>query len=531
MNWRVNYNNNNNMLLLLLLLRTTVTMSFTSSPSLICHNNNYKSDVIIRNSKLSTILQQSFALDDTVTITEDSTDTIKNDNDFVIINNNNRNNNHQNKKNKKFVIYSNILNTTTITSNNNNKLSAEFHTTTTTITSNNKNNNKHSALESEFHEKITNFISSSSPVVSALPDRRYRALYQGVEASANEPSVYRAFQVLFTDLLPVRVAGRMVFAHLSSLLQEQVRYRNNMVKEILLHDENTLSSLHDDNNRIELQEEVDECRSLLYDFVVAQEENVVKKEKSKDNMLPLTQLITATTEMIIQEEKEGISENNDFGIIFYDLSYELFNDLYDEHNNDNNNNQQTKNKKRKGIFQKLRRKKESNNDGDIKMLTSDKFLINYLRRQRQYQQSPSLLLQKAIQKINNNKIISSNLHHSDDIKINDTKDNNNDEKTSKKQKKQRQKKKHEERYEHMLQTFATWKDLIPPANDNSNRMMDVVRGCFIGATNPSIVEALQIVYVDYTALRVAGDLIFQLVSTIMEKKEKTRINVNSFSQY
>jgi hypothetical protein len=45
--------------------------------------------------------------------------------------------------------------------------------------------------------------------------------------------------------------------------------------------------------------------------------------------------------------------------------------------------------------------------------------------------------------------------------------------------------------------------------------MDVIRGCFVGAENEAVVSALKIVYVDYSALRVAGDLIFGIVSSFM----------------
>ena len=39
-----------------------------------------------------------------------------------------------------------------------------------------------------------------------------------------------------------------------------------------------------------------------------------------------------------------------------------------------------------------------------------------------------------------------------------------------------------------------------------SRMLDVLRGCFVGDRNEKIVSALKIVYLDYSALRIGGDL-------------------------
>lgn len=45
-------------------------------------------------------------------------------------------------------------------------------------------------------------------------------------------------------------------------------------------------------------------------------------------------------------------------------------------------------------------------------------------------------------------------------------------------------------------------------------MLDILRGCFSGARDAKVVAGLKIVYMDYAALRLAGDLIFKLMSKI-----------------
>ncbi|GKY95549.1 hypothetical protein MPSEU_000516500 [Mayamaea pseudoterrestris] len=67
-------------------------------------------------------------------------------------------------------------------------------------------------------------------------------------------------------------------------------------------------------------------------------------------------------------------------------------------------------------------------------------------------------------------------------------------------------------YDAMLAAFGEWESLMP---EGDGRRLNVVRGCFVGAKTPPVVEALRIVYVDYAALRVAGDLIFRLVKSVM----------------
>jgi hypothetical protein len=76
-----------------------------------------------------------------------------------------------------------------------------------------------------------------------------------------------------------------------------------------------------------------------------------------------------------------------------------------------------------------------------------------------------------------------------------------------------------ERYDEMLSQFMEWEDVMPEG-EASSRRMDVVRGCFIGARNPPVVDALRVVYVDYSPLRVAGDIIFKLVSGVMRARQQ-----------
>jgi hypothetical protein len=69
------------------------------------------------------------------------------------------------------------------------------------------------------------------------------------------------------------------------------------------------------------------------------------------------------------------------------------------------------------------------------------------------------------------------------------------------------------KYDSMVSSFLEWKDNVSP--DKQSRKMDVLRGCFAGAESEEIVNALRIVYMDYSALRIAGDLIFKVMKTLV----------------
>jgi hypothetical protein len=78
--------------------------------------------------------------------------------------------------------------------------------------------------------------------------------------------------------------------------------------------------------------------------------------------------------------------------------------------------------------------------------------------------------------------------------------------------------KYSERYDEMIQAFAKWESQMIDTS-GEGRQLDVLRGCFVGAKNEYVLEALRIVYVDYPPLRVAGNLIFKLMSALIQSRQ------------
>lgn len=81
---------------------------------------------------------------------------------------------------------------------------------------------------------------------------------------------------------------------------------------------------------------------------------------------------------------------------------------------------------------------------------------------------------------------------------------------------ERKKAKYSSRYDDMVKSFGEWEGNVSMKQEG--RLADVLRGCFAGARNPKVVKALKIVYTDYSALRVGGDLIFKLMSKLVGKR-------------
>ena len=72
-------------------------------------------------------------------------------------------------------------------------------------------------------------------------------------------------------------------------------------------------------------------------------------------------------------------------------------------------------------------------------------------------------------------------------------------------------------YNNMVKKFREWKQYFP---EGDSRRLDILRGCFVGAESDEIVNALRIVYLDYSALRLSGDLIFKIMEALNKRQRK-----------
>lgn len=66
------------------------------------------------------------------------------------------------------------------------------------------------------------------------------------------------------------------------------------------------------------------------------------------------------------------------------------------------------------------------------------------------------------------------------------------------------------RFDRMADEFLSWEGAAAEGG-YSGRQAEVVQGCFAGARNAALLDALRLIYVEYPVLRGAGDVIFRML--------------------
>jgi hypothetical protein len=283
------------------------------------------------------------------------------------------------------------------------------------------------ALEVEFRDLLEGILYTTNDIES-ISDPRLRAIYEGISASYYEPAVYRAFEVLYSDLAPLRIAGRMIYKTLRQIMQDSLHDQQEQMQNVI-----TTTGLP-----------VDHVRQSWKAFNRLAEGRELSIQKLHASM----------------------------GDVYAEvLSLESLEDLIAAVDPD--------------------RKSE---------LTFEETVVGLHRcTARGAFVGPSLLLLNLTEFRPLSKF---STQHS--ILVADLEE---------------KKTKHNARYDDMLEKFAAWKELIP---SGQGRRLDILHGCFVGSENPKVVDALRVVYVDYPTLRVCGNWIFNVVSTLINASHKRR---------
>jgi hypothetical protein len=277
---------------------------------------------------------------------------------------------------------------------------------------------KMSELEIEFRELLEGILYTSKEI-EAVTNPRLRAIYTGVAASYYEPAVYRAFEVLYVDYRPLRVAGRIVYRKLKEGMEESKVYRQSQIEAVLATTGMSLEA----------------AESSWFAFI----------RLAKDKEIPV-------------EKVESLIDGRALELLESCNKEEVLSAL---------NTDGKKTLEFEEIVQRL------NACTDV---------------------SPGQLLQKL-----------TNFESSETLELSGV---------------DRRRVKYNQRYDDMIVKFGEWKAFIP---DGEGRRLDILRGCFVGSENPKVVDALRVIYTDYTALRLSGDWIYKVVSTIMGATQRRQI--------
>lgn len=284
---------------------------------------------------------------------------------------------------------------------------------------------KLSRLEKEFRELLEAMLFTDEEMTS-ITNPRMRSIYEGIAASYYVPEVYRAFEVLYEDLAPLRLAGRMIHGKLQNIMDESKEYQQEQLTQVMSNTEFTAEeTLKCWTAFIKISGDR-EISSDCLEKILRQDlhSNFVDDVPSQGN----------PESPFISDGRENLSFAE-----FVELCFTLSPDF-----------------------------------------TATR-LQELLEAPTLRTASPESLLDEKHLKYSN-------------------------------------------RYDDMLVKFGEWKEFIP---SGEGRRLDILRGCFVGSENPKVVDALRVVYTDFSALRISGDWIFQLVSTLMNSTMKRRRNRSS----
>jgi hypothetical protein len=281
-------------------------------------------------------------------------------------------------------------------------------------------------LEQEFRDMFEHFTQYTHRDIISLRDPRMRLLFKGIAASAYEPAVYRAFEVLYEDLYPVRMAGRMIDSRMRKLMTDSQRERKEEVAIIV--EATGLQEADVEDSRLGF---VSTAATLNGDVFLT----LAQLSETGLGVTAVDILGFESVEKLLQR----LDKNDQKKLSFVDLMTGL-----------------------QECAQEVCAVEECNPGAVMLQVVADL---------EEHPPHISEMLDDRRQKFS-------------------------------------------DRYDEMVGSFRQWEDLIP---QGEGRRLDVVRGCFVGANSPQIVDALRIVYVDFKPLRLAGDIIYKLVSSFMPR--------------
>jgi len=89
-----------------------------------------------------------------------------------------------------------------------------------------------SKLQVDFRELLEGILYTEKEIQTLL-NPRTRAILEGIAASYHEPAVYRAFEILYEDYAPLRLAGRVVYRELRKVMDNSIQYHKSEIDTII----------------------------------------------------------------------------------------------------------------------------------------------------------------------------------------------------------------------------------------------------------------------------------------------------------
>lgn len=337
---------------------------------------------------------------------------------------------------------------------------------------------------------------------------RYRALYSGVQSASTEPAVLRSFSVLFEDYLPIRLAGRRIYRYLDKVMKEIRDEREGEVARARdvcagwdwnVDDETTASNQYIIEYAHCIWDTIMD-ESLLLDHSL--ESDTTEEQSQEGGIISLPQLMHLGIDQVLIESKL-VPDVKELETLVRRVALEEDAEMDERQGNRRDITMDSVQEDAKYLeltfvsFMRMLHEctsSTSHNGGQAFLISLFQRMEQQSRNQRDESNKDKdtsiLLASKAIHSGNSNTC------------------------------KNRQK--NSDRFNEYVSTFRIWEQKFISKDTSTDgkeklpsRRLDILRGCFVGARNAKVVAALKIVYMDYAALRLAGDLIFRLMSKIV----------------
>ncbi|OEU12389.1 hypothetical protein FRACYDRAFT_244655 [Fragilariopsis cylindrus CCMP1102] len=83
-----------------------------------------------------------------------------------------------------------------------------------------------------FRELLEGILYTPKEIESLL-NPNMRSILEGISASYNEHAVYRAFEVLYEDYVPIRLTGRIVYKQFRKIMDESKQYQESQISTVM----------------------------------------------------------------------------------------------------------------------------------------------------------------------------------------------------------------------------------------------------------------------------------------------------------
>lgn len=146
-------------------------------------------------------------------------------------------------------------------------------------------------LQIEFRELLEGILFTPKEI-EAILNPNMRTILEGISASYYEPAVYRAFDILYKDYIPLRIAGRLVYKQLRRVMDESKQYQKSQIKTAIKRTGMSRSGVED-------------CWSTFTQIVVGQ---TLSLEEFQRYIGPQTSnVILKSNDPVLTEDDDSIS--------------------------------------------------------------------------------------------------------------------------------------------------------------------------------------------------------------------------------